>query len=108
MEKAPIKRKSVQLGSSSLYPTKCPKIEPDDGEWEPSARQEDLEQPGTSSGNCPVGNGGSIWKAEDTEVICEHWFPVSSSGSSDTGRLQPLGVLKSSGWPFLDPPLMAR
>ncbi|KAL8196915.1 UNVERIFIED_CONTAM: hypothetical protein K2H54_001785 [Gekko kuhli] len=78
--KAPVKRKSVQVGNSSLTPAKFIKVEPDNG----SSGQVDLEQPGTSSGGRPVGNGDSIGKGEDAEMISEDWFPVSSSESSDT------------------------
>ncbi|XP_077173653.1 protein PML-like [Paroedura picta] len=94
VEKMPVKRKSVQVGNSPQTPTKVIKMEPDDSEWKRATGQADPEQPGTSSGTCPSGNGDCIWMGEDTEIISEHWFPVSSS-ESDTDA--PICVNSHSG-----------
>ncbi|XP_060115771.1 protein PML-like [Heteronotia binoei] len=82
--KEPVKRKIVQVGNFSQTPAKFIKTEPDNSEQKQSAGQVDREQPGTSLGDHPAGNGSSIWKGEDTEIISEKWFPVSFSESSDT------------------------
>ncbi|XP_054858606.1 protein PML-like isoform X2 [Eublepharis macularius] len=82
--KSPAKRKGEQMGNAIQPTIKVVKIESDDDEWKLSAKQVDLEQPGTSFGGHPAGNEGSLWKGEDTEVVFEPVLLICSSQSCKT------------------------
>nr|XP_056722022.1 protein PML-like [Euleptes europaea] len=84
--KLPAKRSmEVQtLWEPGQTPIKWIKIEGNDDGWKLAAGQVNLEQPGTSSGDCPAENRGSLWKGEDTEIISGVCFSISSPESSNT------------------------